>query len=206
MSEQKIMISEAAKLVDVESHVLRYWEEELHIPVSRTEMGHRYYTKENLQLFCCIKKLKDEGVTIKELKLLVPDLLAVQKKNGQAPMQKSHEEEAKTSPLPTSPKTKPCEAPSAEVVSDLPLQQVRELIGTVLTDVVTSNNEVLKKEISRTVSSEVLREMQVLMREKERHDEEHFRKLDLLIRQQQALRKEASAAGTATGKIRRIFT
>ena len=82
MSEQKIMISEAAKLVDVESHVLRYWEEELHIPVSRTEMGHRYYTKENLQLFCCIKKLKDEGVTIKELKLLVPDLLAVQKKNG----------------------------------------------------------------------------------------------------------------------------
>ncbi len=206
MSEQKIMISEAAKLVDVESHVLRYWEEELHIPVSRTEMGHRYYTKENLQLFCCIKKLKDEGVTIKELKLLVPDLLAVQKKNGQAPKPKRHEEEAKAPSLPASPKAKPCETTSAEVVSDLPLQQVRELIGTVLTDVVTSNNEVLKKEISRSVSSEVLREMHVLMQTKEQHDEEHFRKLDLLIRQQQALRKEASASGTATGKIRRIFT
>ena len=49
MDDRKVMISEAAKLVDVESHVLRYWEDELHIPVKRTAQVHRYYTKEDLQ-------------------------------------------------------------------------------------------------------------------------------------------------------------
>ena len=61
MGEVRFMISEAAKKVQVESHVLRYWEDELHIPIGRTEMGHRYYTQDDIQLFCCIKKLKNEG-------------------------------------------------------------------------------------------------------------------------------------------------
>ncbi len=57
MGEVRFMISEAAKQVNVESHVLRYWEEELDLTIGRTEMGHRYYTKDDIQLFCCIKKL-----------------------------------------------------------------------------------------------------------------------------------------------------
>ena len=61
MGEVRFMISEAAKQVNVESHVLRYWEEELDLTIGRTEMGHRYYTKDDIQLFCCIKKLKNEG-------------------------------------------------------------------------------------------------------------------------------------------------
>ena len=65
MGEARFMISEAAKKVQVESHVLRYWEEELHIPIGRTEMGHRYYTQDDIQLFCCIKKLKNEGVLLR---------------------------------------------------------------------------------------------------------------------------------------------
>ena len=59
MGEVRFMISEAAKQVHVESHVLRYWEEELELVIGRTEMGHRYYTEDDIQLFCCIKKLKD---------------------------------------------------------------------------------------------------------------------------------------------------
>ena len=42
-----LLISDAAKQVKVESHVLRYWEEELHLPIKRNELGHRYYTKED---------------------------------------------------------------------------------------------------------------------------------------------------------------
>ena len=70
------MISEAAKQVDVESHVLRYWEEELGLTIGRTEMGHRYYTKDDIQLFRCIKKLKDEGMLLRDLKPLIPELKA----------------------------------------------------------------------------------------------------------------------------------
>ena len=44
MGEVHYMISEAAKRVNVETHVLRYWEEELSLSIGRTEMGHRYYT------------------------------------------------------------------------------------------------------------------------------------------------------------------
>ena len=50
MGEVRFMISEAAKQVNVESHVLRYWEEELDLTIPRNEMGHRYYTREHLSL------------------------------------------------------------------------------------------------------------------------------------------------------------
>ena len=76
MGEVRFMISEAAKQVDVESHVLRYWEEELGLTIGRTEMGHRYYTKDDIQLFRCIKKLKDEGMLLRDLKPLIPELKA----------------------------------------------------------------------------------------------------------------------------------
>ena len=33
-----LLISDAAKQVKVESHVLRYWEEELHLPIIRKKM------------------------------------------------------------------------------------------------------------------------------------------------------------------------
>ena len=61
MGDVHYMISEAAKHVGVESHVLRYWEEELDLPIGRTEMGHRHYTEEDIQLFSCIKELKEQG-------------------------------------------------------------------------------------------------------------------------------------------------
>ena len=48
MQTEKIyMISDAAKNVKVEAHVLRYWEEELKLPVRRNEMGHRCYTEDD---------------------------------------------------------------------------------------------------------------------------------------------------------------
>ena len=74
MSDVRYMISDAAKLVDVEAHVLRYWEEELDIPIGRNEMGHRYYTEENIRLFRQIKELKDQGVQMKAVQMLLPDL------------------------------------------------------------------------------------------------------------------------------------
>ena len=59
MGEVRFMISEAAKQVHVESHVLRYWEEELNLKIGRTEMGHRYYTEDDIQLFLLYQKTKE---------------------------------------------------------------------------------------------------------------------------------------------------
>ena len=45
MQDTTYSVSWAVKFLDVQSHVLRYWEEELKLPVGRNEMGHRYYTR-----------------------------------------------------------------------------------------------------------------------------------------------------------------
>ena len=65
MEKVRYMISDAANIVNVESHVLRYWEDELELNVPRNELGHRYYTKENIQEFQRIKELKEQGYQLK---------------------------------------------------------------------------------------------------------------------------------------------
>lgn len=68
-----LFISDAAKEVKVESHVLRYWEEELHLPIKRNELGHRYYTQEDVERFKEIKGLKERGLQLKAIKMILKD-------------------------------------------------------------------------------------------------------------------------------------
>lgn len=74
MKENKYTISEAARLLSVENHVLRYWEEELELNIPRNELGHRYYREEEIQLLHCIKELKNKGFQLKAVKEVLPDL------------------------------------------------------------------------------------------------------------------------------------
>lgn len=74
MEERRYIISDASKLIEVESHVLRYWEEELGIVIPRNEMGHRYYTDYYIELFKRVKELKDGGFQLKAIKMLIPEL------------------------------------------------------------------------------------------------------------------------------------
>lgn len=74
MKERRYIISDASKLIEVESHVLRYWEEELEIDIPRNEMGHRYYTDYYIELFKRVKELKDGGFQLKAIKMLIPEL------------------------------------------------------------------------------------------------------------------------------------
>ena len=68
MNEIHYLISDASKKVDVESHVLRYWEDELDLKIPRNEMGHRYYTEFHIRLFKQIKELKEKGYQLKAIK------------------------------------------------------------------------------------------------------------------------------------------
>lgn len=205
MGEVRFMISEAAKQVDVESHVLRYWEEELDLKIGRTEMGHRYYTNDDIQLFRCIKKLKDEGMLLRELKPLIPELkeTRLKIKSGRP----SGEVTAPaSSPVPSPVSSAASHSESGDVMIPLKnVEQMRALVGDVFREALSENNTVLKKDISSTVTADVVHEMDFLLQAKERQQEEHFRRLDSLIRQQQATRKE-SAKGGAIMRLRKIFT
>lgn len=68
-----LLISDAAKAVKVESHVLRYWEEELRLPIKRNELGHRYYTQEDVERFRQIKAMKERGLQLKAIKMILKD-------------------------------------------------------------------------------------------------------------------------------------
>lgn len=74
MKEKRYFISDAAKELEVESHVLRYWEEELNLDIPRNEMGHRYYREEEIQMLTCIKELKARGFQLKTIKQILSEL------------------------------------------------------------------------------------------------------------------------------------
>lgn len=74
MVKEKYLINEAAKEVHVESHVLRYWEEELALPIRRNEQGHRIYTQEDIDRFIAIKDLKDQGLQLRAVKTILDQI------------------------------------------------------------------------------------------------------------------------------------
>ena len=196
MGDGHYMISEAAKHVGVESHVLRYWEEELDLPIGRTEMGHRHYTEDDIQLFCCIKELKEQGLLLKEIKQLLPDMLRtkalLKAKKADTPKV--------TSPIDSVPG--PQEQTSSDHTTDrLPIDQ--PLIEESLRKILLENNQILEASLAKSVSEKVTKEMDFFLQAKERLEEDRYRKLDHLLRQQQALRKEASkpAAGHYLRKL-----
>ena len=51
MAERRYSISQASRLVGVENHVLRYWEDELHLEIPRDRKNQRYYTKLHIEMF-----------------------------------------------------------------------------------------------------------------------------------------------------------
>lgn len=176
MGDIHYMISEAAKEVGVESHVLRYWEEELSITIGRTEMGHRYYTEDDIQLFHCIRKLKDEGVLLKELKILVPELQHAKKLKCLSIVEE----------IPSNDKDK------MKHTSD---EQLGKNFQNILEQALQKNNMTLEQGICSMVTDSMKREMTYLLDAKEQLEEERYRRLDTLLRQQQMLRKENSKKG-----------
>ena len=67
MQETIYSVSEAVGILELQSHVLRYWEEEMKLPIKRNELGLRYYTRWDIQVLLSIKELKKKGYSLKEI-------------------------------------------------------------------------------------------------------------------------------------------
>ena len=63
MNQVHYIISDAAKLLHVEAHVLRYWEEELCLKIPRNKMGHRIYGPKEIELCKQIMRWKEQGLS-----------------------------------------------------------------------------------------------------------------------------------------------
>lgn len=51
--------------------MLRYWEEELDLPIERNKQGHRLYTEEDLDRFSYIMNMKKEGLKLRAIRMKV---------------------------------------------------------------------------------------------------------------------------------------
>lgn len=70
MGETTYTISQAAKLVGVETYVLRFWEEELLLDIKRSEKGYRYYTNEDIRLLQKVKEWK-KTYALKDIRAMI---------------------------------------------------------------------------------------------------------------------------------------
>lgn len=194
MDKQRYMISDAATLVNVESHVLRYWEEELDLAIPRNEMGHRYYTKENIDQFFRIKEWKEQGYQLKAIKILIhnggneAELLGdatgetVQQAAGHgvtAPGGRNTTGHTMT----TAGGNQAVVASSSVEDNTRRLEQFQNMMTEIVKKSIQENNQALSKEVSQQVRDYVLKEMNYLMREQDEAEEERYKKLDELIRQ-----------------------
>ena len=209
MSETRYMISETAKKVDVEAHVLRYWEEELDLPIDRNEMGHRYYTEDDITLFRNIRELKDQGFQLKAIKMVLPDLcrkggsdldklLAKKEELNRAVEGESGAGESGRLEL----SKRNTEEPAVD--GGVKMQQFQMIISNIVLQALRENNQDLSEGISEKVSDSVLKEMDYLMRVREEREDERVKKLDETIRSTQRSRKEVAAAKVEARRMKKL--
>lgn len=175
MEKVRYMISDAATLVNVESHVLRYWEEELELTIPRNEMGHRYYTKENIEDFMKIKELKEKGYQLKAIRMIIH--------NDNEEYLFSEENMEQPQVLYRGPLMMTQKEDEKNILDNTDrMAQFTELMTDIVEKAIATNNEQLSKCISEKIEEQVMKEMNYLMRERDEAEEERFRKLDEAIR------------------------
>ena len=192
MEKERYMISDAANIVEVESHVLRYWEDELDLEIPRNELGHRYYTLKNIQDFLRIKELKERGYQVKAIKLILQDekerreegiakpAIRIEKVDGLEIGEEALKREmAKNEMVHVTQKTSQL---NDEAGRQKRMEQFQNMMTEIVRKAIAENNEELGQEVGVQVGNHVIKEMNYLMRTQEEQEEERYRKLDEAIR------------------------
>lgn len=191
MEKMRYMISDAASKAGVETHVLRYWEDELDLTIPRNEMGHRYYTRENIMEFQKIKELKEKGYQLKAIRTIIhndtdlSDLPPLPQPNtAPEPFQPTAPAtpQVKGVNKPQEPPAQKHQPPINQLSAEERMAQFRELMSDIVGQAIAQNNEELSLNISQEVRETLLKEMNYLFREQEDAEEERYRKLDAAIR------------------------
>ncbi len=199
--EIRYLISDAAKKVSVESHVLRYWEEELKLPIKRNELGHRYYTEEDILRFQEVKVLKEQGLQLKAIRMILRDgklepfagkeIAAKVEIRDNREYHESRNKEPKHVIMMNSNEIMSVQnnetlASESKEAKSLRLQQ---LLQQMIAEAVRTNNRELCDDIKETMLKELdyqfrLQEEREEERTKEQinRDDQHYRRIDELLR------------------------
>lgn len=181
-------ISEAAKLMNVEPHVLRYWEDELHLNIARNSMGHRIYTDDDLKTFKSIQHLKANHISLKDIRSQLPAASTA----SPAAVYPSADGSVKNPDNPS---------------SGDKMTQFKTILTNIIKDAMSENSKEMSDHISSRVSDNVRKEIDFLVRQQEEAEEARFKQLDETIRTFQKARQEAAIAkvNENKGKKARFF-
>lgn len=190
MNQTRYSISDASKQAAVEPHVLRYWEEELELPIPRNAMGHRYYREEEMVKIQGIKKLKEEGFQLKAIKLILPNLDKVEQLPEEARNrlcdelnEKVMEQEKTGLVLHTHLNLKEEKNESDKMF------QFQNIMTQLIQNALAENTQMLTQEISKEVTTNVVKEVDYQFRIREEREEAHYRKIDEVLRSYQKKKK-----------------
>lgn len=203
MTKECYLIADVAKKVQVETHVLRYWEEELDLKIQRNEMGRRIYTQEDVERFVNICKWKEQGLQLKAIRTLLAEEKKQRTSSGksQTASNKSTTGSARSS------------ASSAEILVKLPANKLisepskeekaarlQILLREFISQAVRENNEELVETLRETMVKELdfqFRQQEEAAEERElrrlEREEEHYKKLDQLLSEK---RRKKEQSGT----------
>lgn len=129
MEAKQYTISEAAKKLHVGSHVLRFWEEELHLNIPRNEMGHRVYSEKEMKQLEQIINMKKDGFSLKDIEHKLSP-----KSSGQV------------IPYPVS---------ESEISPNDKMIQFKTILSRIVSDAIRENSDSLTSDIADTVSVQV---------------------------------------------------
>lgn len=215
MAETRYIISDAAKMINVEPHVLRYWEEELAIEIPRNELGHRYYTEKEIHLFENIRDLKEKGFQLKAIKLIITTL------NADAPFEKGVEteesiaEEELAVRRPENDKEEQSERDTADdegekhqiqvkssgtsvtdggVSAEDKMKHFKYIMDAIVTEALQNNNAYLENMMALQVTDIIMQELEKMEEKREQQSEKYYKMLDESIRGKQHAVQEVAAA------------
>lgn len=224
-----IMIKEAAKMLGVEAHVLRYWEEELGLEIKRNSMGHRYYDERDIKMFNDVKELKSKGLTLKDIRQGIDSRRNVKSESVSEDKLKTRENSEVNNKVDNNKTDHKADASadkevrdfreitvkdndaveeSREAVSagdgdkivDFKLAQMQTVMNKVIANALRENRDIITTSIKAEITEDVMKQFDTVMREQEERQEARYRKLDECLRQIQQANEEVAAT-----KVRRRF-
>ncbi len=194
--EKTYLISDAAKQVQVETHVLRYWEEELGLPIKRNKLGHRYYTGSDVEFFKEVKKMKDTGLQLKAIRMYMKDGKIIPIDGQNMAVNSLQAEETKIVPIHTENPVNAVIEDTEEVSREEKSLRLQYLLKQFIKEAVQDSNQELYNQMRDTIMKELdyqfrTQEEREDKREENRieREEKHFRQLDELLRKKNRRRR-----------------
>lgn len=189
MGEKTFSIKEVTEILDIEAYVLRYYEKELELDILRNTQGHRIYRHGDIEQLRHIKELREQGLELRAIKNVLT--------HGDGDSLESLEQLSATVNKPISLEARKMQKVDLADPEDLIMVKFQGVMGNMIENAVTASvtktfemilcefKSQMQSEINDEVDKIVAKKLMELENASKERDEEHYRKIDELLRERQ---------------------